>query len=865
MVNHLFCIRVRHLARHVGLIPLSILLLITACRSTPPPPTAATERSRERIAIKLAVSQSEQRRLSPLVDEFEAQHTTIDVQFVTIDSLIDPNSDISFTRQLVTQADVIPASAQRTPERHLLLDLTSFIESDPNFDREDFHPNLLVEDTGAIHTIPTSAAYHIIYYDRAAFDTLGLPYPQNGWTTADFLQTARTLTITDANGDTRWGYLPSVLQFSPLFAAQLDAPLGEAGELRQDVDVLSALQWVAGLFTTEGVSPWLTIYHDFSTPSMSINDPVSRNEVAMWERTNGSYDQHSALVESLGAVAPPAGDDGLYAEPIITGYGISRGTQQAEAAWKLLDFLSRRPPTGRIERFNVPARRSVAEAAGFWQTFPAEIREATRYAAENSQPPRLWYEVWKLVEVFPRMIDDGQSAADALAGVPLAPTPVRAEEAEIVVAAPEPTAESGGTVIRFRVQSHYDTFRALARAFNQEQDSIEVDVLLQDIGQLGVPSDPIESIGDSDCFYYIGWVTEDIADLLVPVEPLLELDPTVAYEDFYPSAWYHLRVDHTLYGLPASVAPLIIVYDRARFEQRGVPLPTQSWSVDDFTAAVQLLTTGEGDDKQYGFFDHSYNMLNSTPAQFPMQFVDHTVTPPTVDFGANAESLMWYPNLTALYQSHPILPIRSDDYGNWMARYGIEVQRYMSVRNYAMWTAHPVQVPEQTELQRENLGVAIVPLGPSGNNLVASQIIPFGYYIFEASEHRQACWEWITFLTGRAAAATDVPPRIDVAQSQEYEARVGVEIASMYRATLEGQRVIEGEQLPAWMQPAVVWRRRAQEQVMHGALIAEELARSQQDWDAYRQCVIDAEAFEDQAAWRACAIEVDITLTDYYD
>ena len=39
-----------------------------------------------------------------------------------------------------------------------------------------------------------------------------------------------------------------------------------------------------------------------------------------------------ALLAAAQDATPPAGDDGLYAEPIIAGYGISRGTQQAEAA-----------------------------------------------------------------------------------------------------------------------------------------------------------------------------------------------------------------------------------------------------------------------------------------------------------------------------------------------------------------------------------------------------------------------------------------------------------------------------------------------------------------------------------------------------
>ena len=60
------------------------------------------------------------------------------------------------------------------------------------------------------------------------------------------------------------------------------------------------------------------------------------------------------------------------------------------------------------------------------------------------------------------------------------------------------------------------------------------------------------------------------------------------------------------------------------------------------------------------------------------------------------------------------------------------------------------------------------------------------YAISAASEHPDACWKWISYLSTHSAKdARMAPARRSVAESLEYEELVGAETAEMIRQTLE--------------------------------------------------------------------------------
>lgn len=806
-------------------------------------PTAST--NDETVIIRFAVTDQLRNQIHPLITAFMAENEAIEVQFVPIEI----TDGETYHRTVAESADVFVSTAQRHPHPQYLFDLRPFIERDDTFDVADFYPNLLLEDNnGRIQTVPVSVAYQLIYYNKALFDAADLPYPENGWTLDQFLEAATQLTRREGDEVTQWGYLPASIIWSPLLATQLEAPLGQTGTSRfADDDVVAAVRWMAALFTGQQIAPWLPLYYGGNGPTRS--QFIGDGQAAMWESTPGSYQHYSSLVENLGIVAMPLVDRTLFTEPLITGYSISAGTANPEAAWQLVRFLSRQPPVGQFQQYNVPARRSVAEAANYWSQLPAEMRQVVVYSVENTRPPQLWGNTWQIANLFPEIVAGNLTVDEALTGqAAMAPL----IEEPLAIKTPEPTAVTATTIqfvsgFNFQAAAH----RSLARTFHEAHPDIRVSIREPHI-RMDVPYDPVAEIGEADCF--VGRVSNldrfMEQDSLLPVDALLELDATTGHEDFYANSWVGLERDGQRYGVPAAIVPRFILYDRTKFAAAGLPDPAPGWTLNELRQIAEALTTGSGDDKQYGFFDDSYRLARF---HFDLELVNTALTPPTLDYSRALSALRWYVDLITLYGVHPALPISSESH----YIFGIE-------GNYAMWTEHANFVPSATGLTERNWGMAPLPVTPYGSGWQHPGNI--AYFIMRDSEHRAACWQWITFLTTQHTAADGIPARIGVTESTAYAEQIGSQAAAVYQAALASSADSFTYGYPDWMEPGYrLWYDRALEQAIHGADLLLELERSQQQWDMYRDCVIAAGAFDTREAWTQCAIEVDPTLAAHYD
>jgi multiple sugar transport system substrate-binding protein len=846
------------------LIPIILLLaFLTACRDAPGPEavdTAPAVTQTEQVTITLAAEGSSLNRYRSLIEAFEEENPTIRVRLVNTGEVAD--ADESGIRALATSFDVFPYSPNRQGESQYLLDLRPFIEQNDRFQADDFYPNLLVENNGRITTIPAHASYHLIYYDRDKFDAAAVPYPQNGWTLDQFLTTAQQMTRREGDAVIQWGYVPLLPEWSPLLAAQLNAPAGKVDAPRfEDEDVVAAGQWLSDLFTRHQVSPWLPFFSEYG--AFGYIDPVVANgQAAMWLGHHTTYAQQTAMVGDLGVVAVPESEIGLFAEPLIYGYGISAGTAQPDAAWQLVSFLSRQPPGYEAFQGAVPARRSVATATDFWPRLPENVHQVLLYSVENTQPHRLWARMWEMRAVLTEVVENDVPVAAAVQGqgAPLA----QGEEVVITVATPEPTMMPSGTTVRFSAFQNLEAIRDLARTFNQANPDISIIVS-------HAPDD--DAYDSYDCYSRISWsMNQRVADNLVAIDALMDLDPVTGYADFYPGTWEQVRWAGQHYGLPLAAAPRVILYDRNKFEAAGLADPALNWTLADFLEAAQALTTGTGDDKQYGFFDPYYRMgyPPHLHAMFDVRFFDVSVSPPTFDFLAAEPAYRWYTDLTTLYGVQPLLPVRSDDYSPSHTTFVNSRHDAFEARgSYAMKTEQINFVPPAAELQRENLGVASLPFGPTGANMSHGAVFTIYYYINRSSEQIPACWQWISFLSQEVGPVSDIPARISVAESAEYEAVVGPQAAAIYRTAIRGgDAPVDGVApgtTPQWMRPGWTWAMRALEQTLHGADLLIELEQAQQQWDIYRDCVIVADAFDTREAWTQCAIEVDPALAAVYD
>jgi ABC-type glycerol-3-phosphate transport system substrate-binding protein len=94
--------------------------------------------------------------------------------------------------------------------KDVLLDLTPYINKDPDLKTKDFYPEIINRFTvgGKLYAIPRDTApYACVYYNKKLFDEAKIPYPADDWNVFDLLDKAQKLTRTDATGrTTQYGF-----------------------------------------------------------------------------------------------------------------------------------------------------------------------------------------------------------------------------------------------------------------------------------------------------------------------------------------------------------------------------------------------------------------------------------------------------------------------------------------------------------------------------------------------------------------------------------------------------------------------------------------------------------------------------------
>jgi ABC-type glycerol-3-phosphate transport system substrate-binding protein len=830
-----------------SIVLLCCLFVTTACdridrenTPVPTPPAPAT-------ALTLAVGEFDLAGYQALIELFEAQHPAISVRLVAVAEIVSSETTDAIAA-LAAAADVFPYAPDAQAGREHLLDLEPLLSIDPTFLTDDFLPGLL-DDTDSLFSLPVAASYPLVFFDKAAFDSAGLAYPVPGWTLDEFVATAQALTVRGADGATRWGFVPFYVQ--PLLAVQLAKPLRADGGARfTDPDVAQALRWVADLFTTHQVSPWLD--------RDQAQDVVDGGRAAMWL---GGHVRWSFMSDAaqVGVTAMPGSDAGYAIEPTRTAFAISRGTAHPEAAWRLLNFLSQQKLVGTGVDLLVPARRSVAAAADYWDHVPEPLTSPLQYAIDHNAGPR---DAIALLQALASVVD-GQPVADALAAQQAAETGQQAEaqataEAAVVVA----TQETPSTITRIVFATAWNEAvaqRELAEAFAEEHREIRVTVRRIDLA-----NDFYQEIAGADCFAASGALNR-LAELVRPVDPILELDSTLRPADFYPGAIAALTRNGSLLGLPAWINVPLIQYNRALLAAAGVAEPPPDWTLAEFLEAAEALTSSAAG--QYGYVDWSQaGTLAFGPAQFGVTLVDQREAVAAIDYAAAAPMVGWHVDLVARYGVHPALP---GDLKVWSDYFDRSALFYELARTgkAAMWPHTAVdQELRQALAGSVETGFAPVPRGPTGFSFSLADRLT-AYFIAAGSDAPQACWEWLEFLVTQPTATAFLPAHTPTAESAAFAEHVGADQATAMLASVAGDSGQPAN--PAlsepWLTPGLIWLTALTEHVAKGEIgVDAGLADAAGKFAQYRACVIDRGAFDNAAAWQRCAIQADPELDARY-
>jgi len=242
----------------------------------------------------------------------------------------------------------IPAFANRG----VLLDLAPLAER-AGVDTAAFHPRLreLFRRDGQWIAFPKGFTPMVLYYNRNVFDRAAEPYPREGWTWAEFVDTARRLTSdTDGDGvEDRWGFGWAREFFyvqSWLWAGGGDLLTADGTRATGALDAaetLDAIAFYLDLATREKVVPRIEMFRrESSVPILRL---FSSNRLGMF--VSGHWvvpqlDAHEAAGRIRYGVASLPTRDGAPATPVLysSGWAVPRNAPHRKWAVQVAAFLS---------------------------------------------------------------------------------------------------------------------------------------------------------------------------------------------------------------------------------------------------------------------------------------------------------------------------------------------------------------------------------------------------------------------------------------------------------------------------------------------------------------------------------------------
>ncbi|MBP7999097.1 MAG: sugar ABC transporter substrate-binding protein [Chloroflexi bacterium] len=253
---------------------------------------------------------------------------------------------------------------------------------------------------------------------------------------------------------------------------------------------------------------------------------------------------------------------------------------------------------------------------------------------------------------------------------------------------------------------------------------------------------------------------------LEPLTAYLADSEIIQETDFYPNSITTFKWQDELWCIPQNVSSLVVYYNEDLFTAAGVPLPTNTWTRDDFLAAALALTQdqdGDGVIDQYGVgLEASLFRLAPFVWQNGGDIVDDPAQPThlTLDSPAAKAAFQWLVDLQLL---HHVVPDRTAESAEESE------SRFLNGR-LAMFFNSRRGVPTYRTITSFTWNIAPLPSATIPAGILHSD----GYCMAAATENKEAAWTFIEYansVAGQtliAASGRTVPSLIEVAKSPAF-------------------------------------------------------------------------------------------------
>lgn len=356
----------------ISLLGLAILLLAAcaqpAAPSAAPAPAAADSAADAGGPVDLQLTiwgsdldaQVYQQRL----DLFTAENPDIKVELVYIPS------DYSQKVQTMIAGGTGPDILQVAEEVHAysskgqIIPLNDFVAAD-NVDLQARYGETggltsAYSMDGNLYAMPDRGGALILYYNKDMFDQAGVAYPTKDWTWADFLDAAQKLTVRDGDAVTQYGFAaggwwPWWMSFIYMNGG---AVLNADGQpVVNSPEAVEAIQFYNDLVYKYKVAPSPEDYANLGTNSP---DPLfAQGKVAM--STTGFWGIGGLKDAPFNWDIAPLFKNKENATVVFgSGFAISKDSENPEAAWKVIEFLTNEAGQTPIVEFKEDAPANIA-------------------------------------------------------------------------------------------------------------------------------------------------------------------------------------------------------------------------------------------------------------------------------------------------------------------------------------------------------------------------------------------------------------------------------------------------------------------------------------------------------------------------
>ncbi len=756
----------------------SVLMLIVGIV-----PMAAAQAQDSKTVIQLSVPQFMRQIISDqLIADFEAGNPTIKVNVIPDDS--NTGSAASGVDALLTAAQKFSSVADvlfvdnsnisvQATRAGYFLDMTPLTSSDTALNVEDFIPGVWQSfqwDNG-IWAMPASTDVIILTYNPAAFDTIGLAYPNERWTIDDLDNAARKLAVVDPSGAvTTAGLSISNFNVQWLFRSLLGKGFYDASTT-PNAPLLSdpALQT---LMTT-----WSKLVSDKMVSSQG--GFAAADTVPMQiggSRTLGRRPGRDQNQVTLSASLLPGGGAGLNAQ----GFAISSGTQYPEQAYALVKYLTSSPDVANNFFGVSPARQSLVGATtsnnngpgganagggpvivggpgGGLNNLSEENKAVVTQALASGIPlseVRFGDYVTAALSKMTSDSSDAQTAlqteeAQAVADLQAADTAKTSNPVILATPVPEVVLQPGEVALKFGLNSfvaplpNQDKWNQLVADFtanDPQVKSITLDVQARGGNDFATTD---------DCFYlpYNNVPGIDLSTV-INLDPFIDSDSTFDKNDVIGNTIALITRDNKIWAYPLALQPVALEYNSDTFAKFNVPDPESGWTVNNFTDALKSIKLDPTDAAPFASREPGGTYLLMLIAAYGGLPIDYRTNPPTVDFTSQK-------NIDAIRQ---VLDLAKNGYlkydklaSNTFIIDGASADEsiYDTVLNGFSFRGRRGGGPAAVN-QATTTGTTTaykLTTYPTGTDLSAVSYDVTTAYISATSQNPEGCYRWISYLS----------------------------------------------------------------------------------------------------------------------